>query len=254
MWTSCSGAGPLATTVSLRRAGQREPRCNQQGDLGFGWRMGRARRAGQRRVGKGGGKATYDRTDGVLVERIPADGHDHRIHHPLTSTAASASASPCTFPSVPGPVRERRHLITTTPPLLNCSRLSPQIPIPIKIQPRKTIINPALNVLVPADGEAGDGDVGGRDAELPWSVSCRLLWWPFSGRAESRGGGCGRSSSGEKGLSGAEGRRERSSSGEGASGDGQNSGGAKKRREDQVRTSELPLPKPLITFPFSRRG
>ena len=41
-----------------------------------------------------------------------------------------------------------------------------QLPLRRDVQPREAVVHPRLEVGVPVDGEARDGDVGGRDPEL----------------------------------------------------------------------------------------
>lgn len=82
---------------------------------------------GERRGQEGGiGGNLYHRADCVLVERIPPYTHHHRIHTPFLRLRAV-----------------RRN-----------------------VQTRPAVVDAAFDIVVAADGEAGDGDIGRGDAEL----------------------------------------------------------------------------------------
>ena len=90
---------------------------------------------------------TYDAPNRILVKGVPTDGHDHRVHDALPPPSLFLF-SPFSLFLVVSSSRANQH------------------PLLIHIQPRPSKVDPALDVFVPADAEAGEGYVGGRDAEL----------------------------------------------------------------------------------------
>lgn len=105
--------------------------------------------------------------------------------------------TPNTVPIKRIPPNTQRH--TPNPPF------SPSLyPLPtiINVHPRPAIINTALDVLVAADAQAGEGDVGGRDAEV--GAAAAETFDDGAGEADwERGKGRGGAGEGGAGVCGA---------------------------------------------------
>lgn len=65
-------------------------------------------------------------------------------------------------------------LLGMAPPGLGGGRERRDVTFLVNIEPREAVVHAALDVLVSADGEARDRDVGCGDAELPFASA--LCW------------------------------------------------------------------------------
>ena len=104
----------------------------------------RVQREGER--GKRGG-GTYNTPHRILIKRIPPNRHHHLIH-----------LSPHPQPALPP---------------LRTSTNRDALPLSIDVQARPAVVDAAVDVVVAAHREAGDGDVGRGDAELGRMISQR---------------------------------------------------------------------------------
>ena len=101
----------------------------------------RVQQEGER--GKRGG-GTYNTPHRILIKRIPPNRHHHLIH-----------LSPHPQPFLP----------------LRTSTNRDALPLSIDVQTRPAVVDAAVDVVVAAYREAGDGDVGRGDAELGGMIS-----------------------------------------------------------------------------------
>lgn len=127
-------------------------------------------------IGAGGKGRTYDGANGVLIERVPAYRHDHRIDGPLPLPF------PFPLPFVYSLVRVWRLPVAIALPLgCRCgSRRGSEreaIAVLVEVEPREAVVHAAFDVLVAADREACDRDVGCGDAELRVCVSAGAAKW-----------------------------------------------------------------------------
>lgn len=156
MCTSCFESPPHVHQQCARRA--RDRPSQQTASV---WNT--ARGDGVERGAAGRGGRTHDGANGILIERVPANRHDHRIDGPLPF--------PFPMPFLCVPVRAGHLPVAIGIPLgCRCGSRSgsesEEMAVLVAVEPREAVVHAAFDVLVAANGEACDRDVGCGDAEL----------------------------------------------------------------------------------------